>query len=269
MRIVYLRRMKKINKSKHIPFYFYRIPSPASMTVEASLVLPVFLFAMLIIAYTGMLIRTQDEVKNTMTRIVNEASAEVGAGLEKTAASALYYRGKLELYMGGTGLSTSLLGSSFLEKNDEIDMIVSYSVRLPFNLFGIINPRFKERVHSRAFVGVDKRETPKQDDMIVYITDTGRVYHMDKNCTYLKPSVSQITFDDIELKRNRSGGKYKACARCAKGVAVGGGSFVWITNYGDRYHTNRACTEITRSIKEVKLSEVGSRTPCSKCGYEH
>ena len=90
MRIECFRRKKRSSKSKHIPFYFNRIPSPASMTVEASLVLPIFLFAMLIIAYTGMLIRTQDEVKNTMTRIVNEASAEVGAGIKKTAASSLY-----------------------------------------------------------------------------------------------------------------------------------------------------------------------------------
>ncbi|MCR4605222.1 MAG: pilus assembly protein [Eubacterium sp.] len=236
------------------------------MTVEAALVLPVFLFSMLIIAYIGMLIKTQDEVKNQMTRVVNEASAEIGAGNDKLGSSALYYRGKLELYMGGTGLTTSLLGSSFLEENDEIDMVVSYSVKLPFNLFGLFTPRFKERVHSRAFVGVENREKPEEEDVIVYITENGRVYHMDKNCTYLKPSVSQILYGDVEIRRNRSGGKYKPCAKCAKGVGLGSESPVWITNFGDRYHTNRACSEISRSIKEIMLSEAGNRTPCSKCG---
>ena len=243
-----------------------RIPSSASLTVEAALILPIFLFAMLVFAYVGLLIRTQDEIRYAMTRTVNEASAEIGAGLEKIGSSPLYYRGKLELYMGGTGLTTSLLGSSFLEENDEIDMVVSYSVDFPFDVFGIGSLRFKERVHSRAFVGVDTRDTEQEDDVIVYITETGRVYHRDKNCTYLKLSISQLLYGDVARQRNSGGAKYYPCERCALGYIPDSDAPVWITNYGNRYHTNRACSEIKRTISEIFLSEVGNRTPCSKCG---
>ncbi|MBO4395131.1 MAG: pilus assembly protein [Eubacterium sp.] len=246
-----------------------RIPSAASLTVEASLVLPIFLFAVLTVAYFGLLAKTQDEVRHAMSKTVSEASAEVGAGLEKPAKSMVYYRAKLALYLGDTSLTTNLLGSSFLEENDEIDLVVTYTAKLPFAIFDFWHPIFRERVHGRAFVGVDTRSIKDEnvpDDIIVYITPNGRVYHRDRNCTYLKPRVSQILFGDIARLRNSGGGKYYPCHVCAGGGVLSPDTPVWITGYGDRYHTNRACHEIQHQILEVFLSEVGNRTPCSKCG---
>ncbi|MBR6229051.1 MAG: pilus assembly protein [Eubacterium sp.] len=260
------RKQKKIKILYKIHRCRNRIPSAASLTVEASLVLPIFLFAVLTIAYAGLLVRTQDEVRHAMTRTVSEASAEVGAGLTGPAGNELYYRGKLAMYLGDSTLTMTLIGSSFLKENDEIDLVVNYTTKMPFPLFGFFHPIFQERVHSRAFVGVDRRETPEEEDVIVYITPTGRVYHRDKNCTYLKLSVSQVLFGDIARLRNSGGGTYKPCHRCAGGMNPSPESKVYITNYGDRYHTNRACSEIKRTIQEIFLSEAGNRSPCSKCG---
>lgn len=258
------------NKYKSLlktPSHRNRIPSAASLTVEATLVLPVFLFAVLTIAYLGLVVKTQDEVRHAMCRTVSEASAEVGAGMRSQAKSMLYYRGKLGVYLGDTSLTTTLIGSSFLEENDEIDLVVSYTTSIPFVLFDFLHPRFQERIHTRAFVGVDSRgDGDEEEDVIVYVTPTGRVYHRDKNCTYLRLSVSQILYGDVGGKRNGGGGKYKPCHRCARGLHLSADTPVWITNYGDRYHTNRGCSEIKRTIQEIFLSEVGNRAPCSKCG---
>ncbi len=246
-----------------------RIPSAASLTVEAALVLPILLFAVLTIAYLGLLVKTEDEVRHAMVRTVTEASAEVGAGLTSQAKSMLYYRGKLMAYLGDTSLTTNLYGSSFLEENDEIELVVNYAASIPFPLFGYLRPHFSERIRTRAFVGVDTRGMPEEkEDVIVYITPTGRVYHRNKNCTYLNLSVSRLKYGDIARMRNSGGAKYKPCHRCAGGGAPGSDSDVWITNYGDRYHTNRGCSEIKRTVQEVLLSEVGNRAPCSKCGMQ-
>ena len=40
-----------------------------SMTVEASICLPVFLFAMILIGYLGQMIRCQDEVQSALSRV--------------------------------------------------------------------------------------------------------------------------------------------------------------------------------------------------------
>ncbi|MEE3467549.1 MAG: hypothetical protein VZQ83_03830 [Eubacterium sp.] len=231
------------------------------------MVLPIFLFAVLTIAYLGLVVKTQDEVRHAMFRTVSEASAEVGAGLTAQAKSMLYYRGKLAAYLEDTSLTTALIGSKFLEENDEIDLVVSYTTSLPFAVFDFLHPRFQERIHSRAFVGMDTRaKQEEEDDVIVYITPTGRVYHRDKICTYLKLKVSQVLYGDVDHMRNSGGGKYRPCQRCARGGAPWADAPVWVTNYGDRYHTNRGCSEIKRTIQEVLLSEVGERVACSKCG---
>ena len=244
--------------------YRDRIPSAASLTVEAALVLPVFIFAVLTFAYLGLLAKTQDEVRHAMVGTVSEASAEAGAGMEKVVASPLYYRAKLGLYLSDTTLTTLLTGSTFLQENDEIDLRVTYTTSLPFSMFGM-RPYFHERVHTRAFVGVDKRESSVEDDVVVYVTPTGRVYHRNKNCTYLRMKISRVLYGDVGGLRNSGGGIYYPCQRCAK-AAIHADHPVWVTNYGDRYHTNRACSEIKRTIKEILLSQAGSRTPCSKCG---
>lgn len=246
-----------------------RVPFPAlraSLTVEAALVLPVFLFAMILLSYLAMLVKCQDEVQWALTRVAREASAECGVNKNKLLANCIYYQKKLNSYMGEGGQSVSLAGSVILGKNDEIDLVASYQVKLPFRLIQIHTCRFRQRVHTRAFTGVERREgdgASKED--IVYITETGRVYHFKQDCTYLRLSISQMKYEDISGLRNESGGKYKACERCVKNKQTAANTAVWITNYGDRYHTSRSCSGIKRTIKEIQRSKVGKRTPCSKC----
>ena len=107
-----------------------------------------------------------------------------------------------------------------------------------------------------------------QDERIVYITETGRVYHLTAECTYLKLSISQIQYSDLQEKRNESGGKYKPCERCGADKEREDNMTVWITSYGDRYHTSLSCSGLKRHIREIPLSETGGRSPCGKCANE-
>lgn len=241
----------------------------ASLTVEASLVLPIFLFAMILIGYLGQMIRCQDEVQGALTRLAREASAEYGATQSDVLKSQTYYMAKLNTYLEGAGGSVTFLESHLMEENDEIDLVAEYSVTPPFSIMGLGNFHFRQRVHTRAFTGVERRRKENaQDDTIVYITETGRVYHRKLSCTYLKLSISQAVYRDLTFLRNSSGGKYKACEKCCKQKEIAPQSLIWITNYGDRYHTSNSCSGLKRNIREIRLSEVGSRTPCSKCGQE-
>lgn len=241
----------------------------ASLTVEASLILPIFLFAMILIGYLGQMIRCQDEVQGALTRLAREASAEYGASQSDRWKSQAYYMAKLNTYIQGAGGAITFMDSRLMEENDEIDLVAEYLITPPFSIIGLGNFHFRQRVHTRAFTGVDQRSRETtQDGTIVYITDTGSVYHRKLSCTYLKLSISQVVYGDLAFLRNSSGGKYKACERCGKDKEPGVQSEIWITNYGDRYHTSRSCSGLKRSIREIRLSEVGSRTPCSKCGRE-
>lgn len=240
----------------------------ASLTVEASLLLPIFLYAMLFLAYIGKLVTCQEEVQWALTRIAREASAEYGATHSDKLKSRLYYQTKFAVYMKGSGLTVSFADSQLLQHNDEIDLVVTYRMKLPFSILFIPSVSMRQRVHTRAFTGVERREQEKKDDRMVYITETGRVYHDTEECTYLKLSISQIQYGDLETKRNESGGKYKTCERCSVGKKIENNMPVWITNYGDRYHTSASCSGLKRHIRKIPLSEAGGRPPCGKCAKE-
>ena len=246
-----------------------KLGKEASMTVEATLILPIFLFAMILIGYLGQMIRCQDEVQGALTRLARESSAEYGAFESSILKSKAYYITKLNSYISGSAGKVILFESHFMEENDEIDLVAVYQMSTPFSVMGLGKFRFRQRVHTRAFTGVDRRsQEDKREDCIVYITDTGRVYHRRLECSYLNLSISKVIYRDLGNLRNESGGKYKSCERCTKSRELSENDVIWITSYGDRFHTSASCSGLKRNIKEIRLSEVGSRPPCSKCGKE-
>lgn len=237
------------------------------MTVEAALILPVFLFAMLLMAYLAKMAGYQDRVQWVLTRVAREASAEYGAARKETIKNKAYCYMKLDRYLKESGLPVSLAQSMICEKNDEIDLIADYRMEVPFRLIPDKWCSFRARVHTRAFTGVEDRGADENAvrDREVYITETGRVYHDSLSCTYLKLSISQLKYVDIETMRNESGGIYKPCEKCCRSAVPSGQTDVWITNFGDRYHLSHSCSGLKRKIRKIMLSEAGNRTPCSKC----
>lgn len=247
-----------------------KVVRQASMTVEATLILPIFMYAMILLAYLGQLVECQDEVQWALTRVAREASAEYGANPNKLYKNVAYYQGKFLAYIKDVGVSVSFFESQLLEKNDEIDLVLTYRMKRPFPLVPVGNIVMRQRVHTRAFTGVEQRgkSGKEKEDRIVYVTETGRVYHGSRECSYLKLSISQLKYSDLSTKRNTGGGKYKPCEKCCKDKNLRENTWVWITNYGDCYHTSLSCSGLKRTVDELPLSQVGARTPCSKCGKE-
>ena len=102
------------------------------------------------------------------------------------------------------------------------------------------------------------------DNELVYVTETGIVYHRNYQCTYLEPSVRSVAKTQLGELRNSSGGIYHLCERC--GWMPGNDGNCYVTDYGDRYHTSLSCSGLKRKVYTVPLSEVKGKGACSKCG---
>ena len=117
------------------------------------------------------------------------------------------------------------------------------------------------------YLGIYDKDLQETDgemaEDIVYLTEHGTVYHESKICTYLRPDVRKVLLTGISRERNASGGRYTECLRCRQTDA---GEIVYITTYGDSYHTRLTCTAICRTIITKPRSEVSDRKACSKCG---
>jgi len=166
---------------------------------------------------------------------------------------------------GGCG-GISLAGSSVMGEGDIIDLRVAYQVRPFAKLMGFDGFSMSQCYYGKAWTGYDvtgQVSDVSKEDPMVFITESGSVYHLDRGCTYLNPSVQSVDAGSVAGLRNHSGGKYYPCGSCGE---AGAGGQVYITQYGDSYHSRINCSGLKRTIYTVPLSQVGARGRCSKCG---
>lgn len=242
----------------------------ASITIEAALVMPFFFFALLALC--------------CMLEVVSVRTS-IRAGLQyagKIAAEKAYERpflipGNLEEDLvsaaGSERLDRSIVegGSSGIHCDRSymspltgiLELEARYRVCLPLPVFGHGTVPMAESCRVKGWNGYEKSGFSEKAEDIVYMTETGMVYHRDYHCSYLKPSVQLVPGAELERMRNKSGGKYYPCQNC--GHLLPGGA-AYITDYGDRYHTSLGCSGLKRTIYAVPLSEAVGKGVCSKCG---
>lgn len=257
------------------------------MTLEASFALPFFLFAVLNILFAVSIIGTQSRIDAALHQVGNKL-AFAGYAYENTVGDVLpdglagvavtegYARGQIVEYVGRTYLENSCVkggagglsftGSSVMGEEDVIDLKISYRVRPFAELMGFDGFLLSQCYYGRAWTGYDVTGSAgggTGEDPMVYITKSGSVYHLDRNCTYLNPKIETVSAQSVSDRRNASGAKYVPCGSCGAG---GGADQVYITSYGSSYHKRLNCPGLKRTIYTVPLSEVGARGRCSKCG---
>lgn len=162
-------------------------------------------------------------------------------------------------------MGISLLGSDFL--GSVIELRADYRMCLPIALFRGMGWNMTQKLSCRKWIGRNDKENGGTDEIIVYITSKGTVYHKNRECSYIKPAVRSVLKSKIGALRNQSGARYAPCKWCLKGTGKKTGT-VYVTRYGDRYHGSQSCSRISRTAFAVFLSKVKDRSACSKCGKE-
>lgn len=250
----------------------------ASLTIEAAMSLPLFVFAMISVLYfiqvvdisvrlTGAICETSNEmavyayVKEAGKLQGSSVSDIITGGLSAAyAKNKIKTRGRLEENKG----NLSLIKSSFLKEGQMIDLAGTYQVKYPITLLPIKQMKIAVRGRVRAWTGrdgVNGDGSAEGEGALVLITVNGKVYHKDPECTHIKLSIKPVNKDSVGHLRNESGGKYYPCGQCK-----GGSNTVYITDTGDKYHSSLGCSGLKRGILLVPMSEVTDWQPCSRCG---
>lgn len=276
----------------------------ASLTVEAALVMPIFLYFMIAFLYFLQIFMVQEQIQSEITRMgldlaraayfyqdfpdVKEAvgfdKSIIGEELEGSideisdyiisgASLKLYARKYLDkdfvnqscIKRGFDGIDFNY--SSVTKDADYVDIVIKYKVALPIKIFILGDMSMLQRVRLRSWTGYEVAATytteSDTEETIVYITETGTVYHKSRDCSHIKLSIKAVQGIPTGM-RNESGSRYTRCEECCTGKE-GINTTYYIAAYGTKYHTNRSCSGIKRSVKEIPLSKVGARKPCSRC----
>ncbi|MDE6712352.1 MAG: pilus assembly protein [Lachnospiraceae bacterium] len=273
-----------------------------SLTLEAAILLPLFLFLMITILslmdmlyFYGILEQRLHQIAKKMAVYAPaaELTEEVLAGntsdsemnidsgeISEIAATILgdqyvknnLIKGSMLLELRSSGVVGKSEGLDFLysrimTEGDVIDLVVSYKIEPRNNFFFLPAYSVLNRCRVRAWTGYEVASDSANDtrERMVYITETGTVFHLTKTCTYLDLSIRPVVNDELDLCRNQSGGIYAACELCGDGDA----EIYFITDYGECYHTSLTCSGLRRTITEVPISQVGDKSACSRCGTGH
>lgn len=266
-----------------------------SITVEASLVFPIFIFAVTAFLYFFQIMLVQENIQHAITETGKYAS-EVAFIYERVSKSpekpydgvvqimdGVLMKVKMKEFLEENIIDNScIIGgmngvimsfSSFLEENDTIDIIAVYQFKIPIPIISIKRIPMVQRVKVRAFTGykpVDSQGNENEgsgegEDRIVYITQTGTVYHYTKECSHIKLDIRQLKYLLVEQERNNSGGKYYPCEQCIGKLSISNEEVVYITTFGNRYHNQLSCSGLKRTIIEIPLSKTEGKAPCSRC----
>lgn len=255
----------------------------ASITVEASFALPLFLFFCIQMISVLNLLHLHSSMEAALHQEVCKASVQAYAydriapeenGLENLL-QCFWIKEKVINRVGKAYLDHSLIegGSrgvqiAYLQSDtnqDVVDVALCYRVRPAVDLLGFSGFTMVNRCQMKAWTGYRIQEETREGEdgeEYVYVTETGTVYHRDRGCSHLRLSIQSVDMKDVAGLRNEGGGKYYPCENCGHD----GGESVYITDQGDRYHSSLGCSGLKRTIYAIPVSQVGGRNACSRCG---
>ena len=277
----------------------------ASLTLEAAVALPLYLFFFLALlsvmemlhysmtldhelsrmgkqialyAAAECLLEKPQSVQAQETQVAQDAASggsAAGENVEGVAATVLadtYVASTLQeripqayrRQMGVQG-EISLWRSRVLVQDDMVDLIATSRIKPRCNVFGIPEQLLVNRARTHAWTGYAMGSAAVDaEERMVYVTETGTVYHLSRSCTHLDLSIQAVPAAEIRDRRNTGGAVYRACEYC--GQRFSSQETYYITKEGDRYHTSLGCSGLKRTVYEIPISQVGGKRACSRCG---
>ncbi len=233
------------NKEKGIGFQMGK-QLHASMTVEAAIVLPLFVFFGLAVLAPMQWMDSQRKHQISAERFGEELSQYA--------------------YMMENGLQES----EILNENGDIQFELEYKEKVPF--FGAIgNVTMNVAVKRRCWVGIEGKLTGQnadgsivgQEKDMVYVTPEGQKYHRYRDCRHLTNVCKAVSAEAVSTMRNSDGKIFYGCEYCVKGKETQ--DTVYITTWGIRYHNDRSCAAMSNYFRKVPLEEVEYMGECSVC----
>lgn len=277
----------------------------ASLTIEAALILPVFLYFMIIFLYYIQIFTVQEQIQAAITKMglnlsksayvmkdfpdlddklnfdfsifgddfdinLSKLTDELASGY----VLKLYARKYLDtnqingscIKNGFDGLD--FMSSSLISSEDYTDILVTYYIEIPIKLFSLSDMKILQRVRLRNWTGYAVNAAYEKDEEE---NETATVFITDTGSVYhMTDTCSHIKLSVTAVQGVPTNLRNENGAKYYPCESCSDGelellSTFYITSDGTRYHTRRDCSRIKRSVNEIPITEVEERTPCKRC----
>ena len=273
-----------------------------SVTVETVLVLPVFLCVTAGLLMLGNLLLTEAKIQYALTKTVDIYAAQkawpdlsagdsggqssktgqpVPAETAKTGVSDTA-KSMAQSMLAAAGVQTifsSVYESSAVDsdciyggragivlaasedENETVKISAVYRMKIEIPFVGKYSFPKKLVARQRIFSGYVESGGVGDDTSAggtVYVTEHGSVYHTSLSCSHICLRISGGNVERILTEK-----KYQACDKCIdKGEMP---SALYVTKYGDKYHSSLGCSGLKRTVKTISREEAEGMKMCSRC----
>ncbi len=239
---------------------YYKIrKEKGSLTVEASIALPIFIMALIMIAYIMQAVFVKDKAYGSMYSAARHLAIE--AADEDKNISSMDISNSVANYSKIPLNNMSLANSSYRQSDKIIDINSKLNIKIAGINFVKKNLSLKQHISTRGFTG---DENSKNVGEMVFVAKTGTVYHTHIDCSYIDIKVHEVALSEIDKARNSQGGKYYPCERCNK-KGLEKTDKVYVTKTGTAYHYQATCSSIKREVSVVDKRTLGGMAKCSRC----
>lgn len=251
-----------------------------SMTVEAALLIPIVVFSLLHLSGVMEMLRFQGKLGAALWLTGNQLTlytdtlSETAEEVPDAGISYVLVHNQVAAFLGKNYIESSpvvngalglnYLGSEYVDENECVDIVVTYLVKPSISVLPFGYRLMGSRYYARAWTGYDVTPRKKQE-IYVYITSNGEVWHTTPKCTYIYHEVESLPMEQIVGKRNGEGRLYELCELCKdrqQGMAV------YITREGERYHYVRNCSAIYKDVHAVVWYSGMPYRACSRCAAQ-
>ena len=247
-----------------------------SMTVEAALVLPLFCFFMIYMGNAIEMIRLHGNLEVALWNVGRQIGVygalpegqqdSADHRLEAVVVSYIYVKEQIEEQLGKEYLEAAPLdggsrGLQFLESNIEGDI---YEINMTYRITGIPQlSGFREFRMANRYYGHmwNGYEIPgaEEDGEYIYVTENGRVYHTNRECTHIQLSVRAV-------EGTAAIWKYRPCEKCIDQIPDPTEEMLFfISENGECYHSRRDCSGLKRTVQKIPKEEAANYEECSRC----
>lgn len=236
-------------------------------TVEACLVVPIFLFFMVMVIRIFTMLIADAQIHQSLAEAAGYTAQycyledrikknETVSGIVNTGVLLSQFRDYLgDSFYVERCVAGGKNGIMITQKQDPENPKVFYAradyrfcMDIPF--LGKYQMQRRNEIRQKGFLGFDPSE--EMGDIYVFITPNQAVYHMRRDCTHL----------ELKVRKTKGTGGLSACRYCGKNAT----DSYYIAQNGKVYHCNRGCSGLKRTVSRVKKSEVSGLGPCQRCG---
>lgn len=248
-----------------------------SIVLEASLVLPMFLFVVIAFLSLFQWVGIRMEVHSILDSGLEQLTGYESFLNDKELTNDVFINLYMQTMLSDTNTSGFAMGENAIlcttdtienDKKKEIAASASFLYKIPFP-FGI-PIRIPTTVKSQrvVWIGEDvihssyaKEEESEQFEGTVFVTRYGSVYHIDQKCSVLYRDIKEVSPTEIISIRNMDGARYYECELCNDTSAMN----YFVTQRGERYHMSDTCHVLLRYIEEVEFHSIKGMSKCFYC----